>query len=102
MAVIEVPAHEVRLSKRAASALAEQETVAVTRYGRPSHFVVSAERFALLEPLLELLDGGMELPFELLLTTSDLELERLLAEDREPSSAEEALVAELVVEASAD
>lgn len=101
MALVEVPAHEVRLSKRAASALAERQTVAVTRYGRRSHVVVSTERFALVEPLLELLDGGT-VPFELLLTTSDLELERLLAEDREPSQVEQALVDELLTEPAAD
>ncbi|MGH3110381.1 MAG: hypothetical protein ACRDQT_05625 [Gaiellaceae bacterium] len=98
MAPVEVPAHEVRLSKRAAAALAERRTVVVTRYGRRSHVVVSAERFALVEPLLELLDDGVVVPVELLLTTSDLELERLLAEDREPTPAEQALIDELIAE----
>ena len=102
MAMVEVPAHEVRLSKRASAALADLQSVAVTRYGRRSHVVVSAERFALVEPLLELLDGGVTVPFELLLTTSDLELEQLLADDREPSPAEQALVEELVAETAAD
>jgi hypothetical protein len=98
MAPVEVPAHEVRLSKRAAAALADFQTVAVTRYGRRSHVVVSAERFALVEPLLELLDDGVVVPVEMLLTTADLELERLLAEDRDPTPEEEALIDELLAE----
>src|SRR5688500_3968856 len=100
--MIEVPAHEVRLSKRAASALADEQVIVVTRYGRRSHVVVSADRFALVEPLLELLDDGVAVPVELLLTSSDLELERLVAEDREPSPGEQALVGELLAESAGD
>lgn len=102
METVEVPAHEVRLSKRAASALADRQTVTVTRYGRRSHVVLSADRYDLVEALLELIDDGVALPVELLLTNADLELERLLAEDRTPSPGEQALVDELLAETPAD
>lgn len=42
--------------------------------------------------LRELLEQGVRVPAELLMTTEDIALERALAEDREPSVAEEALV----------
>jgi len=93
---VDVPAHEVRLSKRAAAALLDGTPVSVTRYGRRSHIVLTIEQFELIEPLLELLGEGVRIPAELLLTEADLELERLLAEDREPSAGERALIAEVV------
>lgn len=93
---VDVPAHEVRLSKRAASALLDGIPVSVTRYGRRSHIVLTIEQFELIEPLLELLDEGVRIPAELLLTEADIELERLLAEDREPSPGERALIAEVL------
>jgi len=52
------------------------------------------------EPLLELLEEGAVVPAEVLMSRDDLELERLLAEDREPSLGEEALIDELLAEAS--
>jgi PHD/YefM family antitoxin component YafN of YafNO toxin-antitoxin module len=99
--IVEIPAQEVRLSSRAVEALAANRPVAVTRYGRRSHVVLSAGQFELVEPLLELLEQGVAVPAEVLMTEDDLELERLLAEDREPSPGEEALIAELQAEASA-
>jgi hypothetical protein len=42
--------------------------------------------------LLELLEAGASIPSELLLTEGDLELERALAEERQPSAAEEELI----------
>jgi hypothetical protein len=41
---------------------------------------------------IELLEQGGRLPAEWLMTTEDIALERALAEDREPSAAEEALI----------
>jgi PHD/YefM family antitoxin component YafN of YafNO toxin-antitoxin module len=101
MKTVEVPASDVRLSKRATTALADRKPVTVTRYGRRAHVVLSADQFALVEPLLELLDEGVSVPAEILMTKDDLELERLLAEDREPTPGEEALIEELLVEAPA-
>lgn len=83
---------EVRLPARALAALERHGVVAVTRYGRRRHVVLTDESFALVAPLLELLEQGVRVPAELLMTTEDIALERALAEDREPSEAEEALI----------
>lgn len=91
MRMAEIPAQEVRLSPRATSALDEEGVVAVTRYGRRRHIVLTEERFALLEPLLELLTEE-RIPAELLMTKGDIELERALAEDREPTAGEDELI----------
>jgi hypothetical protein len=96
--VIELPATAVRLSGSATKALADECPVVVTRYGRRAHVVLSADQFALVEPLLELLEEGRAVPAELLMTNDDLELERLLAEDRKPSAGETALVDALIAE----
>lgn len=100
MEIVEIPAQEVRLSSRAAQALASNRPVAVTRYGRRSHVVLSAYQFELVEPLLELLEDGAVVAAEVLATKDDLEIERLLAEDLEPSPGEEALIDELLAEGS--
>ena len=100
MRVVELPATDVRLSASAAQALSTEVPVVVTRYGRRSHVVLSAEQFALIEPLLELLAEGAAVPAELLMSEDDLDLERALAEDREPSPGETALIDELVHELS--
>ena len=100
MEIVEIPAQEVRLSSRATAALASNRPVAVTRYGRRSHVVLNAHQFELVEPLLELLEEGAVVPAEVLMSKDDLELERLLAEDLEPSPGEEALIDELLAEAS--
>ena len=99
MELVEIPAQEVRLSSRATAALASNRPVAVTRYGRRSHVVLNAHQFELVAPLLELLEEAV-LAAEVLMSKDDLELERLLAEDREPSPSEEALIEELLAEAS--
>jgi len=95
---IEIPATDVRLSESAAEALADATPVVVTRYGKRSHVILTAEQFALVEPLLELLEGGRTVPAELLMTEADLELMQMLAEDREPSAGEIALIDELIAE----
>ena len=92
MDVVEVRSQEVRLPARALDALERDGAVAVTHYGRRRHVVLTDERFALVAPLLELLEQGARVPAELLMTTEDIALERALAEDREPSAAEEALI----------
>jgi PHD/YefM family antitoxin component YafN of YafNO toxin-antitoxin module len=98
MRVVELPATDVRLSPSAAEALSTDVPVVVTRYGRRAHVVLSAEQFALIEPLLELLEEGRAVPAELLMTEDDLELQKMLAEDREPSPGEIELINELIAE----
>jgi hypothetical protein len=92
MDVVEVRSQEVRLPGRAVEALDRHGVVAVTHYGRRRHVVLSDERFSLVAPLLELLEEGAGVPAELLMTTDDIALERALAQDREPSPAEEQLI----------
>jgi PHD/YefM family antitoxin component YafN of YafNO toxin-antitoxin module len=87
--ILEIRSQELRLPARALEALERDVPVVVTHYGRRRHVVLSEERFALVAPLLELLEAGASIPSELLLTEGDLELERALAEDRQPSAAEE-------------
>lgn len=99
MQVVEVRSQEVRLPARALDALDQHGVVAVTHYGKRRHVVLSDDRFALVAPLLELLEQGASVPSELLMTKEDIALERALAEDREPSAAEEALI-ESVLERS--
>jgi hypothetical protein len=90
--VVEVRSQEVRLPAEAVDALERHGVVAVTHYGRRRHVVLTDESFALVAPLLELLEQGARVPAELLMTTEDIALERALAEDREPSAAEEAII----------
>jgi hypothetical protein len=96
MDVLEVPAQEVRLSAKIAEALAERRPVAVNRYGKRLAVVLSDEQFDLVAPLLELLQEGALVSPELLKTEEDLELERALAQDRVPTDAEDAQIAELL------
>jgi PHD/YefM family antitoxin component YafN of YafNO toxin-antitoxin module len=94
--ILDVPAQEARLSAKIAEALAERRPVAVTRYGKRLAVVLSEEQFELVAPLLELLEDGAFVSPELLKTKEDLELERELAQDRLPTEAEDAQIAELL------
>ena len=89
MEVLEVPAQEVRLSAKIAEAIAERRPVAVNRYGKRLAVLLSVEQFDLVAPLLSLLQDGVQVSPELLKSDEDLELERALARDRDPSDAEE-------------
>jgi hypothetical protein len=89
---VEVRSNEVRLPAKAIEALERNGLVAVTHYGKRRHVVLSEERFAAVAPLLELLEAGASVPSELLMTAEDIELERALATDREPSPSEERLI----------
>jgi hypothetical protein len=97
--LVEVPSQQVRLPARAIEALAAHTPVAVTRYGRRLHVVLSEEQFSLVEPMLELLQEGTAVSPELLRSSEDIELEQALAEDREPAEAENAQIASLLAEA---
>jgi hypothetical protein len=97
--VVEVPSQQVRFPARAIKALAAHRPVAVTRYGRRLHVVLTEEQFSLVEPLLELLQEGTAVSPELLRSTEDIELERALAEDRAVTEEENAQIASLLAEA---
>lgn len=101
MRIVEVPAQEVRLPAQAVEALAAHVPVAVTRYGHRQHVVLSEEQFRLVAPLLELLEEGVAVSPELLMTREDIGLERDLDRDREPSEAENAQIEALLAEADA-
>ncbi len=101
MNVLEVSAQEIRLPASAVKALDQHTVVAVTHYGRRRHVILSEEQFELISPLLELLAEDARVPFELLMSRDDALLERALAEDRDPSDGEEALIAAALDEASA-
>ncbi len=92
MKIVEIRSHEMRLPGRALQALERREPVAVTHYGKRRHVVLAEEQFALVAPLLELLEEGASVPSELLMTEEDIALERALAADRRPDAAEDALV----------
>lgn len=92
MELLEVAAQDVRLPADAVEALAAHRPVAVTRYGRRQHVLLTNEQFELVAPLLELLEEGVAVSPELLMTVQDIALERDLAEDREPSPAENAQI----------
>ncbi|MBA2428949.1 MAG: hypothetical protein ACR2KD_08315 [Thermoleophilaceae bacterium] len=96
MELLEVPAHEIRLPSRASEALDAGRPVAVTRYGRPVHVVLGHDRFALLAPLLELIEEGAAISPESLMTREDMALARDLAADTEPDEEEEREIASLL------
>lgn len=85
---------------QASAALAEGTPVEVTRYGRPIHVLLSQEQFALVAPLLELMQEGVRVSPELLMSKEDIALARELAEDREPSAAEERQIEALLADAA--
>ncbi|MEX2196648.1 MAG: hypothetical protein WD844_15315 [Thermoleophilaceae bacterium] len=98
MKAFPIPSRDVRLPRRALEALAEGRAVAVTRYGKTEHVVLAERQYAQVAPLLEALEEGVSVSPELLMTRSDVELARELADDREPTEAEEAQIARLVEE----
>jgi PHD/YefM family antitoxin component YafN of YafNO toxin-antitoxin module len=96
MEIIEVPAREVRIPPSAAAALDAHKPVAVTRYGRRLHVLLSERQFELVAPLLELLENGVAVSPELLRTGADIALEHDLAEDRATPAVENAQIDELL------
>jgi hypothetical protein len=97
-AVIDITAEEIRLPERARKALEHGSRVRINRYGQPSAYVLGGEQYALVAPLLDLLEEGVRVPHELLLSRADIALARDLAEDRETTPREEALIEELLAE----
>lgn len=100
MKLLEVRSQDVRLPARAVDALAEGMPVAVTRYGGQVHVVLPTDKFQLVEPLLELLEEGIAVSPEMLMTQEDIALTHDLAEDREPAPTEEAQIDLLLAESS--
>src|SRR4051794_12125332 len=98
MSPVEVKSQEVRLPAQASKALAEGVPVVVTRYGQRTVVLLSEEQYSLVEPLLELLTKGVTVSPELLMTEEDIALMGDLANDREPSEAEEAQLDTLIAE----
>lgn len=96
MVRVEVRSQDVRIPVEASEALAEGIPVAVTRYGRPTHVLLSEEQFALVEPMLEMLQKGVAVSPELLMSEGDIELMNDLADDREPAEAEAAQLEHLI------
>lgn len=99
--VFEIGARELRLPERANDVLDRGGRVQVKRYGRPSRVVLSWEKFALIAPLLDLIEAGAAISPEALMSQADIELARDLAEDREPTEAEDAAIAAMVAAADA-
>jgi hypothetical protein len=96
MELVDVTAREVRIPRRAVAALDANIPVAVTRYGKRLHVLLPESQFALVAPLLELLEDGVAVSPELLRTSADVALERDLAEDRQTPAVENAQIGELL------
>jgi hypothetical protein len=94
--MLEIGAQDMRLPERANEVLDEGGRVQVKRYGRPSRVVLSWDKFALVAPLLDLIEEGAVMSPEMLMSTTDIELARDLAGDREASEAEDAAIARMV------
>lgn len=99
---LEIPAQDVRLPARATEALADDEPVVVTRYGRRTAALLSEHQFSLVEPLLELLAKGAKVSPELLMSTEDITLMRELDTDREPAEAEAVQIEALIAQQLSD
>lgn len=96
--VIDITAEEIRLPERARKALEHGLRVCVSRYGHPTAYVLGGEQYALVAPLLDLMEAGVLVSSELLMSGEDIALARDLAEDRETTPGEEAVIEELLAE----
>jgi PHD/YefM family antitoxin component YafN of YafNO toxin-antitoxin module len=97
-AVIDITAEEIRLPERVREALASGRRVCISRYGRPAAYLLGGDQYALVAPLLDLIDQGVHVSHELLMSSDDIALARDLAEDRETTPAEQAVIDELLAE----
>ncbi|HSZ70934.1 MAG TPA: hypothetical protein VK756_11310 [Solirubrobacteraceae bacterium] len=100
--IIDITAEEIRLPERARKALAHGSRVRISRYGQPSAYVLGGEQYALVAPLLDLMEQGVHVPHELLMSGADIALARDLAEDRDTTAGEEAVIEEMLAERDAD
>jgi hypothetical protein len=98
-AVIDITAEEVRLPERVREALANGRRVCINRYGRPTAYLLGGDQYALVAPLLDLIDRGVHVSHELLMSDDDIALASDLAEDRETTPEEQAVIDEMLAEA---
>ncbi len=96
--VIDITAEEIRLPERARKALERGSRLRISRYGHPSAYVLGGEQYALVAPLLDLMEEGVHVSHELLMSSEDIALARDLAEDRDTTPEEEAVIEELLAE----
>lgn len=101
-AVIDINAEEIRLPERARRALAHGSRVRISRYGHPAAYVLGGEQYALVAPLLDLMEAGVRVSPELLMSGEDIALARDLAEDRDTTPGEDAVIEELLAERDGD
>jgi hypothetical protein len=80
MTPIAVPGREVRLPSKAREAVAQRRAVEVRHHDKPVFYVLHADDYALVEPLLERHHRGLPIPVTDLLTDDDF---AVLAEERE-------------------
>jgi hypothetical protein len=99
--LVDITAEEVRLPERAREALERGRRVCISRYGRPAAYVLGGEQYTLVAPLLDLIEEGVVVSHEMLMSAADAALARDLAEDRETSPAEAAAIEELLAERAA-
>jgi hypothetical protein len=98
MKEIAIKAEDLRLPAEARDALEGGACVLITRYGKPTSALLKFETYALVAPLLELIEAGVVVSPEMLMTKDDIALARDLADDTETTSAEEAMIEALLAE----
>ena len=98
MTEIAIKAEDLRLPTEAREALEDGACVLITRYGKPTSALLKFETYALVAPLLELIEAGVVVSPEMLMTTDDIALARDLADDTETTSAEAAMIEALLAE----
>jgi len=95
---VSITAEEMRLPGEARVKLEQGGHVVVTKYGKPHAALLSWETFALLGPMLELIEAGAVVPPEALMTEDDVTLLNELARDEHVAPSEEALITALLAE----
>jgi hypothetical protein len=100
MTEIAIKAEDLRLPAEARDALEGGACVLITRYGKPTSALLKFETYALVAPLLELIQAGVVISPEMLMTIDDIELARDLADDTETTSAEAAMIEGLLAQDS--
>lgn len=71
MTSVSVPGREVRLPPKAREAVAHRKPVEVRHHDKPAYYVLHADDYALVEPLLERRHRGLPVPVTELLTDDD-------------------------------
>ncbi len=92
MPEIAINAEHLRLPSAARDALEHGTRVLITRYGKPTGALLNWQTYNLVVPLLELLEEGVVVSPELLMTNDDIALIADLAADEQTTPAEEELI----------